>query len=285
MILVTGAAGKTGQAVTTTLASSGIDVRVLVRHSGQQHVVQSKGARSVMIGDLCDLTDVQEAVKGVVAVYHIAPNMHPDEFLIGKNLIEASKAADVTHFVMHSVLHPQAEKMPHHWQKMRVEEFLFESGLPNTILQPTAYMQNILANWELITEKGVYAVPYPSGTRLSLVDLQNVADIAAKVLTEEGHYGAIYELVGTEPLSQVEVADELSSVLRHPIRVEEISLEEWEGRARIAGKLSEYAIETLLAMFRYYANYGLVGNPRVLGFLLGRNPTSLARFVKKYAHK
>ena len=35
--------------------------------------------------------------------------------------------------------------MPHHWLKMRVEEKLFASGLPFTILQPAAYMQNVLA--------------------------------------------------------------------------------------------------------------------------------------------
>jgi hypothetical protein len=38
-------------------------------------------------------------------------------------------------------------------------------------------------------------------------------------------------------------------------------------------------VETLLKMFRYYANYGLVGNSHVLRWLLGREPTSLEAFV------
>lgn len=285
MVLVTGAAGKTGRAVISALARAGIDIRALVRHGGQRHVVQSSGARSVMVGDLCNITDVQKAAIGVRAIYHIAPNMHPDEILIGKNLIEASQGANVAHLVMHSVLHPQVEKMPHHWQKMRVEESLFESGVPYTILQPTAYMQNLLTNWERIIEQGVYAIPYPPSTRLSLVDIQDVAEVATKVLTEDNHQGAIYELVGTEPLSQIEVADELSRVLRNLVRAEEISHVEWEAHARKTGGLSEYAIATLLAMFRYYANFGLLGNPRVLGYLLGRTPTKLAGFVKRHVHK
>ena len=64
------------------------------------------------------------------------------------------------HFVYHSVLHPQTEKMNHHWQKMRVEEMIFESGLPFTILQPAPYMQNLLAGWKSIVEDGVLRVPY-----------------------------------------------------------------------------------------------------------------------------
>ncbi len=53
----------------------------------------------------------------------------------------------VTRFVYHSVLHPQIEAMPHHWQKMRTEEMLFAAGFELTVLQPTAYMQNILGAW------------------------------------------------------------------------------------------------------------------------------------------
>ncbi len=70
-------------------------------------------------------------------------------------------------FVYHSVLHPQIEAMPHHWAKMRVEEMLFAAGFDLTILQPTAYMQNILGAWRGIVEDGVFRVPYPVETRLS----------------------------------------------------------------------------------------------------------------------
>ena len=55
--------------------------------------------------------------------------------------------------------------------------------------------------------------PYPVETRLSLVDLDDVAEAAALVLTQDGHSGATYELVGTEPLSQTEVAAAIGAVL------------------------------------------------------------------------
>ena len=72
------------------------------------------------------------------------------------------------------MLHPQIEAMPHHWEKMRVEEMLFAAGLDVTVLQPTAYMQNILGMARDIVEAG-FRVPYPVETPLSLVDLDDVA--------------------------------------------------------------------------------------------------------------
>ena len=281
MILVTGAAGKTGQAVITALMQKGGAVRALVRVEAQVTLAREAGAREVVVGDIQEASMMRLAANGVRAIYHICPNMHPDEFRIGQNMMAAAQSAGIQHFVFHSVLHPQTEKMPHHWHKLMVEEMLFESGLPFTILQPTAYMQNLLASWPAISGQGLYTTPYPVTSRLSLVDLQDVGEVAAKVLTESDHIGANYELSGTKPLAQTDVSDILSQQLQRPVIAQEIALETWRAHAESAGVLSAYAIETLVKMFRYYANYGLEGNPRVLGFLLGRGPTSLSDFVKR----
>jgi uncharacterized protein YbjT (DUF2867 family) len=210
MILVTGAGGKTGKAVISTLAARGVPIRAFVRSERQAAEAKTLGAVDTLIGDLRDAAAVQAALRGVQKVYHICPNVHPDEVAIGEAVIGASRAAGVEHFVFHSVLHPQTETMPHHWRKLRVEEMLLESGLPFTVLQPTAYMQNSLAGWEAIIQRSIYAVPYPVETRLSLVDLQDVADTAALVLTKRGHIDGTYELAGTTAMSQEEVAEVLS---------------------------------------------------------------------------
>ncbi len=277
MILVSGAAGKTGRAVIRALAAREEAVRGLVRRPEQVELVEKLGAREAVVGDMRDRAVMEQAVRGVRAVYHICPNVSPDEVAIGRIGIAAARSAGVERFVYHSVLHPQIEVMPHHWLKMRVEEQLFESGLAYTILQPVAYMQNVLAQWEHILERGVYPVPYPAQTRLGMVDLEDVAEAAAIVLTEAGHAGAIYELAG-EALSQVEVAAVLSEQLGRPVRVEVVSLDAWERRARAAG-LGEYQVATLLKMFRYYERFGFGGNSRVLGWLLGRVPGAFADFV------
>jgi uncharacterized protein YbjT (DUF2867 family) len=194
--------------------------------------------------------------------------------------MKASVRAGIRHLVYHSVLHPQTEAMPHHWHKLRVEERLVASGLPYTILQPAAYMQNVLAGWSEIVGRGVYRVPYAVDTTLGMVDLEDVAAAAALILTETGHEGATYELAGAEVLTQTEVAQSLRETLGRPVRAETIPLDSWEAQARSAG-LSEYAIETLIAMFRYYEQHGFWGNPHVLTWLLGREPTSFRDFLAR----
>lgn len=280
MILVTGAAGKTGRTVISALAQRGEEVRAYVHRAVQVAAVQAAGAVEVVVGDLQDDATIKQAMQGVRALYHICPNMHPNEVAIGRQIIAAAQAADVEHFVYHSVLHPQTTTMPHHWHKLQVEELIFAAHLPFTLLQPTAYMQNILASWGQIRSQGIYAVPYPAETRLSLVDLEDVAATAATVLTQPGHIGATYELVGTPPLTQSDVAAILGIGLGQPVAVRVLTHTAWEDSARASG-LNAYAVETLLNMFIYYERYGLVGNPNVLGWLLGRTPTSLATFVQR----
>jgi uncharacterized protein YbjT (DUF2867 family) len=280
MILITGSAGKTGRSVLQALVERGAPVRALVHRPEQIHVVESGGAQDVLVGDMKSRTTMEQAFQGVREVYHICPNVSPDEVAIGQTVIAAAQSAGVEHFVFHSVLKPQTEAMPHHWNKLRVEELLVESRLPYTILQPAAYMQNILAHWERIISEGVYPVPYPADTRLSLVDLMDVAQAAAIVLTEPGHQYATYELVSIEGLSQTEVAAILSQELERPVQVTVVPLETWRSQAKEAG-LGDYQIEILTSMFRYYQHHHFLGNPQVLSWLLDGPPTSFLAFVKR----
>jgi hypothetical protein len=117
-----------------------------------------------------------------------------------------------------------------------------------------------------------------------MVDLEDVAEAAAVVLTEPGHAEAIYELAGAEVLSQTEVAAIMSQQLGRPVRAEAVPLEKWEKRARESG-LGDYQVETLVKMFRYYERCGFWGNPRVMSWLLDRSPTSFATFVERVAQE
>jgi len=280
MILVTGAAGKTGRAVLRALAGRREPVRALIHRPDQAPSLQALGVQETVVGDLLDRAAIQRAVDGVRAVYHMAPNVSPDEIPMGQTVISAAQSADVERLVFHSVLHPHVEAMPHHWQKARVEELLFASGLPFTILQPTAYMQNVTASWEQILTQGRYSVPYSPETRLSLVDLEDVAEAAATVLTDPGHTGATIELVGTPGMSPREMAELLSAELDRRVTVEVVPLAEWERGARASG-LGEYQVSALTRMFAYYEEHGLTGSPRALTNVLGRQPTSFPAFVRR----
>jgi hypothetical protein len=120
-----------------------------------------------------------------------------------------------------------------------------------------------------------------------MVDLEDVALAAATVLTEvtdngnqSPHCGATYELVGTQPMSQTEVAAVLSQQLGRPVLAESVAMNIWESEARASG-LGEYQVKTLLKMFSYYEKYGFGGNSHVLSWLLNCPATGFNAFVKR----
>lgn len=255
-------------------------VRALVHRDEQVEIVKSLGAQEAVVGDMRDEETLKQAARDVRGVYHICPNVSPDEVPMGKAMIAAAQNAGIEHFVFHSVLHPQTEAMTHHWNKLRVEEALFKSNLPYTILQPASYMQNVLAGWQSIVERGVYAVPYSVEARMSMVDLEDVAEAAAVVMTEPGHPGSTYELAGPEVLTQTQVGQILATRLKRPVRAEQLTIEAWTRQAEALG-MGTYQIETLIKMFRYYNRHGLWGNSRVLAYLIGRGPTRFETFVER----
>jgi uncharacterized protein YbjT (DUF2867 family) len=280
MILVSGASGKTGSAVLHALARKNLPARALVHRDDQIEAAGAAGAVDAIRGDLGSLADLEQAMAGVEKVYHICPNMHPDELPIAMRVVTAAKKMGVGQIVYHSVLHPQIEGMPHHWNKMRVEEYLFTCGLPYTILQPCAYMQNISAYLPAVIRDGIYAVPYAPETRISIVDLEDVAAAAVRVLSEPGHEGAIYELVGPQPLSQAEVAAVLERVLARPVRAQAVGLDNWIENAKRGG-MASYMLETLVKMFVYYEQNGFSGNSRVLEWVLERPATTFETFARR----
>jgi len=283
MILVTGAGGKTGRALVKVLSKIE-SVCAFAHHDQDIPTLKSLGADRVIVGDMRDEFAIDNAMQGARNVYHICPNMSPDEVKIGKVVITSGREAGVEHFVYHSVLHPQTEKMNHHWQKLRVEEMIFETGLPFTILQPAPYMQNLLAGWKSIVEDGVLRIPYSVDSKFSFVDLEDVAEVASTILTEPNHINAIYELAGTLPLSHVDVAEILSRVLNRDVHAEKEEIEDAAQRLRVQG-LNEYALENLVDMFKYYDQWGLTGNPNILRWILKREPTSLEIFADRIVNE
>jgi uncharacterized protein YbjT (DUF2867 family) len=280
MILVTGAAGKTGRAIVRALAARGEAVRALVRRPDQMAQLQALGALEAVAGDITSISTLEEAALGARAIYHICPNVNPDEVAIGRAALAAARQSGVEQFVYHSVMHPQTPSMPHHWGKLYVEAALFESRLRYTILQPASYMQNVLALWPAVVSEGVYAVPYSVESRLTPVDLDDIAEVAGIVLTEPGHDNATYELAGPAALSSSEMAEVLSRKLGRSVKAAQLPIAAWKERAQASG-LGAYQIDTLLKMFDYYDRHGFCGNPRILANLIGRPPTTFEAFVAR----
>ncbi|MFC7486502.1 NmrA/HSCARG family protein [Knoellia sp. CPCC 206453] len=266
-MLVIGAAGKTGRAVTRALVARGVGVRAAI-HQGRRSRIHADDLVHAVPLDLATGVGVEAAVAGVSGVYHMAPNVHPDEVLMATRLADSALRQGVSRFVYHSVLHPDDASMPHHLRKAQAEKAIRARLKSATVLRPTAYLQNL----DGPAQHGRIEVPYSLDTPFTNVDLDDVADVAARVLTEEGHAGATYDLVGAERLSVREMAEVATEVLGHPVDAVAVPLDEW-----ISGPgqdLSDHARDDLVAMFRCYDREGLVGDSRTLRDLLGRQPRS-----------
>lgn len=286
MILVTGAAGKTGRAVLAALAKQGSQTRGLVRRPEQR---EGLTANEVVVGDMQDPKAIERALDGIDALYLICPNVHPAELEIAHLWIAAAQRNKLERFVYHSVLYPQLEAMPHHWKKLRAEEALIQSGLNFTILQPAIYMQNVIPSFEVIKRSGVYKVPYSVDASFSMVDLQDVAEVAAVTLRlrQSQKYSSVlshsnFQLCGPGNLTSVEIAERLSEHFNRPVTAESVSLKEWQMEAKNKG-MSPYAVDSLSKMFGYYDKHGLEGRSWVLHSLLKRIPTTYSEFLEREA--
>jgi uncharacterized protein YbjT (DUF2867 family) len=263
-VLVTGATGKTGTAVVAALAAAGEPARALVRRP-----VDVAGATEIVLGDLHDLAP---HLDGVSAVYLIWPNFDAGELAGATAAIAACRAAGVGRLVYHSVLHPHVAAMPHHWAKAEVEGRLFESGLPFVSLQPGAYVQNIPV--ERVRAEGTYRSPWGLEVAQSLVDLHDVAEVAARACLDDALLGGCYELVGPEPLTAPDIAAVLAGALDIAVDGVDVGSDGWAGEARAAG-MSDFAVDCGVRMADHYREHGFSGSPVVLEALLGRPPTTL----------
>jgi NAD(P)H dehydrogenase (quinone) len=220
VIAVLGGHGKTGRAVCAALAQREVEARPLGR---------------------ADWPALAETVAGSDAAYLVAPNLHPDEPAYVAEALAALTATAVPRVVYHSVASPYVPLMPHHLGKAVSEDLVRRSGLAWTILQPGAYLQNLDLT-------GPVAVPYDVHAVFGFADLRDVAEVAALVLTEDGHHGATYELA-TRSATVAELAAEAGVPVR---RTDE----------RPDGRLG--------AMFAYYDQHGLPVGTRTMAALLGR---------------
>jgi uncharacterized protein YbjT (DUF2867 family) len=282
MILMTGAAGPTGLAILRQLAPRNADVRILTRSQEGADRARAAGAREAVLGDFRSDSDLKTAMAGVDRVYHIGPRFQGDEFEIGVRMIDAAKAEGVSQFAFHSLVHPQCSRLLHHWEKLRVEEYLIESLVPYTILSPTMYMQNINVEWPAILETGIYRRFYSVNIPLSVVDLDDVGEAAAIMLTEDGWTGGAFEMCSPAPLSHAEMAAVFADLTGRDIRAEKADIQNWIDAAKKRGQ-DDYSIEGFVKMCEHYDQYGLPGgNGKVLGMILGRVPNGYRAFAEKW---
>ena len=272
MIVVTAAGGRTGLAVVGALRARGHAVRALVSSPRAAAALAALGAEVVQ-ADLADVDALPSRLAGAQAVHLIWPNFDPREGPGAAAFLAAARRAGVGRLVYHSVLHPQVRAMPHHAAKERVEEAVVAAGVPWRVLRPCAYADNLDAGLSGVAATGRFASPWGLARGQSLVDLRDVAEVAAVLLTADGLDGGTFEVAGPEPLTAPAIARLLARRLDREVTAVDVVP---DGPVPPA---SEYAAHCRRLMFDWYREHGFTGTPWALEALLGRPARTLAEHL------
>jgi uncharacterized protein YbjT (DUF2867 family) len=281
LLLVTAAHGNQGKLLIPRLVATGVAVRACVRSDESARALRAAGASDIVVGDMSDPDVLARAMDGAERVYYIGPALHPHEREMGMAAIDAARAAGVRHFVFSSVLHAIITDLVQHEIKRDLEEYLVSSGLEFTILQPANYM--LRHRLTPAFTKGVFRLSWALDRRQSMVDLGDVTEVAAAVLADtDQHAGATYELVAPGRYTAHDIAQVISSVVGGEVIAEEIDAEVFLKAALGADSASQFPYEARLlrAISRRYSSHDFIGNPNVLRWLLGREPTTFEQFVR-----
>lgn len=244
MVIVTGAAGKTGGEVVRLLSSRGIRVRALVRDPARVKGLSGPGVE-VVVGDLSRPITLDPAFRGADKLFLVSSPALDVETLHG-NALEAAKRTGIRHVVRLSA-RGATQGSPYLLLKVHgdVDENLSRSGLSFTILRPHAFFQNTMMSAATIAGQGVlYGTS--AGIALSMIDSRDVAMAAASLLTGNGHSGRVYDLTGPEAISHTQIAEKLGAALERPVRFQEVTAD--QAREGLRAVLPQWLADAYLDM-------------------------------------
>lgn len=219
-ILVIGATGKVGRCVVDELTRAGAAVRAFSRTSAG--LPESVAA---VRGDLTEPAGLDAALTGVESVFLVWPLLTAEA---APPVIEAigRHARRVVYLSSMSVRDDTTEQSdPISAFHAELERLIAASGLEWTFLRAGGFAGNTLEWAADIRRDGVVRRPYGSAAR-SLIHERDIAAVAARALTEEGHAGQRYVLTGPETVTQVEQARLIGEAIGRPVRFAEVPAEE-----------------------------------------------------------
>ena len=230
-VLVTGATGQQGGAVSRALLGRGHRVRALTRNpDGDRARTLADLGAELAHGDFDDAESLRRAFKGVDAAFVMSTHFEAgpeNETRQGIAALDAARQAGVGHVVYTSVASAIDDTgIPHFESKAGVERHLARLGVPNTIIAPTGFFENLTAPWTLPgLREGTYAFALPPDRTLQQVAVTDVGAFAALILEQpERFVGRRIELASAEHTGP-EVAEVLSRHLGREVRYQEIPME------------------------------------------------------------
>ncbi len=261
-ILVIGGTGKTGSRIVKLLNEQGHIVRVGSR-SGNPAFDWHKPE---------GWSEVLEGIQSVYITYQ--PDLAvPGALEAIEELVKHAKRANVKRLVL---LSGKGER-----EAQLCEQVVIHSGLQHTIVRANWFNQNFSENFLLEPIlQGDVALPY-ANVKIPFVDVNDIAEVAVKALTEDGHNGKIYELTGSETLTFEEAIREIARAAARDIQFTGISVS-----AYIDALRSQEIPEDFLWLIEYLFTE-VLGNPanaeitNDIQKVLNRKPISFRAYVAK----
>ncbi|PLP60035.1 NmrA family transcriptional regulator [Mesorhizobium loti] len=262
-VLILGGTGKTGRRLAERLAARNIPVRI--------------GSRSASPAfDWTDKSSWTGALDGVSAVYI---SYYPDIAVPGAaETVEEFARLAVNSGVRRLVLlsgrgEPEAQ---------RAEEMVKATGADWTILRCAWFAQNFSESAFL---DGVLAgqISVPAAEiGEPFVDADDIADVAAEVLSNEGHIGELYELTGPRLLTFREAVAEIARGSGRDITFSRVSPEEFKAELEAYGTPADIAwlLDELFVRVLDGRNEHLTDGVRRA---LGREPKDFSVYVRETA--
>jgi uncharacterized protein YbjT (DUF2867 family) len=277
-IVVIGGTGTVGSQTVQELVKRGAEVRVMTR-SASRIASLPKGVEGVT-GSMLEPGSLPAVFAGADKLFLITP-LDRDETAQGIDAVDAAVAAGIRRIVYLSVY--QADKaltIPHFVSKLPIEGVIRASGVEHTILRPNNFYQNDFAVLDAI-RAGVY--PQPVGSvGLHRVDVRDIAEAAAIALTQPGHSGKTYPVVGPRAWTGAEISGMLTRHLGKPVIYAGDDLKAWAVQMRTF--MPGWLVRDLELMFQHFLTTGLLATQAEIDELtvvLGHAPRTYDAFVKE----
>ena len=281
MILVTGATGLNGKELLRVLSASGVAVRALVRNPAKAEAIAALPNVDVVQGDMAHPETLAAGLRGVDRAMLISSS-DPMMLDVQTNFIDAARKAGVKHIVKLSGIMPELDSA-FRFARMHgeIEKRLEASGMAFTHLRAGEFMPAYFRQVPNITAKGAMFLPMEDAS-IASIDVGDIAEIAAKVLTGSGHEGKTYPLTGPQALTMTEVAEKLSAATGKAIRYVNVPPEAAR-QAQLAAGMPPYLADALFELFAERRNGKEATVWPNAQALLGRLPTSFDEFAKRNA--
>ena len=218
MIVVTGGTGRVGTQVVAQLRERNLPVRVVSRTAGRTPAgVETAGVEAVS-ADLADPASLEPHLRGADALFLLWPFTSAEVTAALAPQVAKIAARHVTRVVYLSA-QPAGERPGSFWAL--AERAIEDSGVPWTFLRPTGFASNTLMWADQIRSGNVVRWPFGSAAR-SLIDERDIAAVAVRALTQDGHAGSRYLLSGPAVLTQAEQLAAIGRALGRDLIWEEL---------------------------------------------------------------